>query len=128
MNRRGLRFSALTLLSVLAFGLGAAVVAAEPATHIVTIESMHYSPEAIIVHPGDSVVFVNKDIVPHTATEQATKAFDSSIINAGEQWKLVVPDRPGTLHYRCLFHPLMKGSITVQVSSEKAATPPLRPR
>ena len=41
---------------------------AEPATHVVVIEQMRFDPPALTVQPGDRVVWVNKDLFPHTAS------------------------------------------------------------
>ena len=36
----------------------------KPKTHTVTIEGMRFQPEALTVARGDTIVWVNKDIVP----------------------------------------------------------------
>jgi plastocyanin len=38
----------------------------EPRTHTVTIEEMRFQPERLTVARGDTIVWVNKDLVPHT--------------------------------------------------------------
>lgn len=113
MKRLNPKLATLALLPILLCGWGLAAPAANPPTHLVVIENMKYSPATLEVHPGDWVIFRNNGIVPHTITEKPSKAFDSGILNPGEQWKLVVPDREGALRYHCLLHPLMEGSITV---------------
>ena len=52
------------------------------AEHVVTIEGMRFVPATLAVRRGDRVTWVNKDLVPHTATAQS-KAFDSGAIAAG---------------------------------------------
>ena len=47
-------------------------------THTITIECMRFQPEVLTVSPGDTIVWVNKD-VPHTATSK-TGGFDSKDI------------------------------------------------
>ena len=42
----------------------------EPETHTVTIEEMRFQPERLTVARGDTIVWVNKDLVPHTATSE----------------------------------------------------------
>jgi plastocyanin len=109
----------IRLLAVLAGGLclaaagGAAARAPDdPATHTVTIEGMTFVPETLTVTRGDTVVWINKDLVPHTATSKKG-GFDSQAIAAGESWKLVVSKR-GELPYVCAFHPTMKGTLRVR--------------
>jgi plastocyanin len=113
MKRSSLRFSALVFLAAWFCGFSSAAPVAEPATHIVTIENMRFSPATLTVRPGDWVIFKNQGIVPHTVTEKTAKTFDSAILPPGEQWKLVVPARAGAIHYHCTLHPLMEGSLTV---------------
>jgi len=59
----------------------AASVAAQrgrkPVTHTVTVDGTAFKPATLTIKAGDSVVWVNKDIVSHTATSTAPKVFDS---------------------------------------------------
>ncbi|WP_206957260.1 cupredoxin domain-containing protein [Trinickia acidisoli] len=91
------------------------VTGAEPAyasTYIVTIEQMHFAPPTVIVHRGDSVVWVNKDLVAHTASTNA-KGFDSGSIAPEASWRYVA-SRSGRYPYQCLFHPTMHGTLIVE--------------
>ena len=56
-----------------------AVDGRKPKTHTVTIEGMRFQPEMLTVERGDTIVWVNKDIVPHTATS-TSGGFDSKDI------------------------------------------------
>lgn len=85
---------------------------AGPRTHTVRIEGMRYEPAEIHVRPGDTVVFLNADIVPHTVTERVLRQFDSGLIDKGASWKIACP-KVGTFEYRCLYHPTMLGTIKV---------------
>jgi plastocyanin len=82
-----------------------------PATHTITIESLEYAPKTITVKAGDSVVWVNKDPFPHTATSKAGK-FDSRAIDAGKSWKHT-PRTKGEFAYVCTLHPTMKAVVRV---------------
>jgi plastocyanin len=86
--------------------------AADSAT--VVIEDFLYAPKTVRVKAGADVRFENRDTAPHTATisEGATK-FDSGTIEK-RQNKTVTFDEPGTYDYLCLFHPYMKGTVTVE--------------
>ena len=83
-----------------------------PVTHTVVIENMQFSPQELTVHRGERIVWVNKDLFPHTATAEA-KAFDSGSIAANASWRYVAA-KPGTYPYGCTFHPTMKGKIVVE--------------
>ncbi len=90
-------------------GTGAAGRAGAPVTHTVTIDASSYRPARLAVHVGDTVVWVNKDVIPHTATA-ADKRFDSQTIAAGASWRLTI-EAKGATDYTCLFHPTMTGRI-----------------
>ena len=83
-----------------------------PATHTITIENMRFNPEALSVRRGDRIVWINKDLFPHTATAKA-KEFDSGSIAAEGSW-VFVTNEPGEYAYVCTFHPTMAGMITVR--------------
>jgi plastocyanin len=85
--------------------------AARPATHTVVIKATSYAPAALTVRRGDTVVWINEDPFPHTAT--AAGAFDSKSIAAGGSWTYK-PMRAGEFAYVCTFHPNMKGTLSVQ--------------
>ena len=89
--------------------------AAEPAkraVHTVTIEAMKYSPEHLTVHAGDTVVWINKDLFPHTVTD-VSKRFDSHEIKPNASWRYVAKAR-GEFAYVCTLHPTMKGALVVE--------------
>ena len=52
---------------------GAAAVHAAGKTHTVRIEGMKFVPERVEVAAGDTIVWTNKDIVPHTVTAAEAK-------------------------------------------------------
>src|SRR5687767_3014533 len=41
--------------------------------HVIEIEGFEYKPARLRVRPGDTIVWVNRDIVPHTATADSRK-------------------------------------------------------
>jgi plastocyanin len=83
----------------------------KPATHTVTIDAASFSPAELTVTAGDTVVWVNKDILAHTATAK-DGSFDSKVIQPGKSWRFVVK-RKGAAAYACSFHP-MNGTLTVK--------------
>ena len=90
----------------------AAAVPPAAKTYTVVIENMAFNPQTLTVKPGDRIVWINKDLFPHTATADA-KAFDSHSIDANASWTLVAA-KAGVYAYACAFHPTMKGTLTVQ--------------
>jgi plastocyanin len=81
--------------------------------HTVTIEDMRFQPAVLVVAPGDTVVWINKDLVPHTATSQIG-GFDSDVILASESWRYTVQEKKGDFAYICTLHPAMKGTLRVK--------------
>jgi plastocyanin len=84
----------------------------EPRTHTVTIEEMRFQPERLTVASGDTIVWVNKDLVPHTATSEAGR-FDSETIQTAKSWKFTARTK-GEFAYICSFHPTMKAMLNVK--------------
>jgi plastocyanin len=87
-------------------------LAAHAAQHTVAIEGMKFVPEVIEVETGDTITWINKDIVPHTATA-LSGAYNSKLIAPGNSWNFKVK-RKGELPYKCDFHPMMKGILRVK--------------
>ena len=102
-----------TLVAVLSVVLGTigAVTGDQPKskTHTVTIEGMRFRPEVLAVAPGDTIVWVNQDLVPHTATSKAG-GFDSKDIQADKSWRYTI-QTTGEFAYICTFHPTMKAML-----------------
>ncbi|BFG77437.1 cupredoxin family copper-binding protein [Paraburkholderia terrae] len=80
--------------------------------YVVTIEQMRFDPPTLTVHRGDEIVWVNKDLVAHTASTDA-KGFDSRSIAPDASWRYRV-STPGRYTYRCIFHPTMHGTLIVE--------------
>ena len=108
--RRFVPAAALGLL-LCGLGAGAAACVSRPVTHSVTMDGTTYQPSEITVNAGDTVVWINKDFFPHTATWQGI--FDSGTVNPGQTWQYV-PTKPGKIDYVCTLHPTMKGTVIVK--------------
>ena len=94
---------------------GAAMLACStptPVTHEVAIRGFAFVPPTLQAHVGDTVVWTNEDIVPHTATDSA-HALSSGRIDAEGSWRHVVRSS-GTYRYVCAFHPSMQGTLEVR--------------
>ena len=80
--------------------------------HTVSIQGMRYVPERLEVAPGDTVRWINKDIVPHTVTAK-NAGIESGELAQGKAWKLVVRKK-GEVDYVCRLHPGMRGVLMVR--------------
>ena len=69
-----------------------------------------YAPAQASAHVGDTVEWVNSDIVAHTATAR-NGAWD--VMVGSNSNGSVTLKSPGTIEYYCRLHPNMVGSITV---------------
>jgi len=99
----------LLLCSILS---GAAALPPKPVTHTITIDGTRFQPDTLTVKLGDSIVWVNKDPFPHTATANGGE-FDSKAIAVGKSWKYK-PAKRGDFNYVCTFHPTMAAVLHVQ--------------
>jgi plastocyanin len=88
--------------------------AAKPSHRTVTIviEGMKFSPETVQVQKGDTVIWRNKDMFPHTVSTQQ-RGFTSPEIAPDQSWKFVASDK-GTFPYLCSLHTTMKGTLVVK--------------
>lgn len=102
-------FMAILPKLCLAAGLSLMGTAASAATIEVTIEQLEFRPAVVKAQPGDTILWLNKDVMDHTATSKGN--FDV-LIPAGKSGSTVVKG-DGTLDYNCRYHPNMKGRIEV---------------
>lgn len=107
-----LRSSSLWASSILALSVLAAGPGETQQAHTIEITGFTFVPEALRVHVGDTIVFVNKDVVPHTATRR-TAGWDSEALPRDRSWSVRV-EAAGTFEYFCRFHPSMKGRLAVE--------------
>jgi plastocyanin len=110
--RKPLMLIVLALL-VCSAGMHADQKRRKPVTHTVTVDATAFTPAKLTIAPGDTVLWVNKDVIPHTATSTKVGTFDSGTIAAGKSWKMTFKTA-GEFAYACQFHPTMKASILVK--------------
>jgi plastocyanin len=77
-----------------------------------------YSPNPIIIHAQDSVIWKNMDDVVHTVTSGSSfnspnrgQEFDSGLLGGSYTHKFM---KPGIYNYFCQIHPTMVGKIIVK--------------
>lgn len=100
----------LKSFAVLSFVLGAVgSVPAQAETIRVNIDKLVFDPANITAKVGDTIEWVNADILAHTATVKG-------------QWDVMIPPKKtvsfvikkaGDVEYYCRFHPNMKGKIAI---------------
>jgi plastocyanin len=91
----------------------ASTAASAGGAEAVTIHDYTYKPAAITVPVGATVKFTNQDSTPHTATAKGAGGFESGPIEPGKTGTIKL-EKAGAFTYYCVFHPFMKGTITVE--------------
>jgi plastocyanin len=84
----------------------------EGRTHRISIRAFQYTPDPDTVAAGDTIVWINEDAVPHTATA-ADQAWDTGNIGSNQSEQVVL-SKPGEHSYVCAYHPNMSGMLVVQ--------------
>jgi plastocyanin len=85
-----------------------------PRRHLVEISGMKFSPSVLEARRGDTVVWINRDLVPHTATGVKDGTWDTGTI-LGNDSTSVVLRQDGELEYLCRLHPVMTAKIIVRL-------------
>ena len=78
--------------------------------YTVVMSNMDYGAMPPGLKVGDTIVFVNHDTVIHSITAR-DHSFDLRV-NPGQSAKLTLTTA-GRIAFNCLFHPNMRGSMTV---------------
>jgi plastocyanin len=113
---RNVLIAPVLLAGALATGCGgygtkpAAATSADTAAKLVEMTDSAFTPSAIDVKVGDTVTFVDKDEIAHTATAEGT--FDSGTLRQGARFDFKAT-KAGSIDYVCVFHPGMTGRINV---------------
>lgn len=98
----------LVLPALVAMMLGGGMALALADTIQVTIEKLVFAPANVSAKIGDTIEWVNKDVIAHTAT-----------VKGG--WEVIIPpkasatmvvEKAESVEYYCRYHPNMKGRLT----------------
>lgn len=102
------------LLGVLALVACAAAVRGPGASRVVGVEIRGFAfvPAGTAAAVNDSVVWTNRDALPHTATADSG-AWSSPELSAGSRF-VFVARRAGRFSYHCAAHPVMRGVLVVR--------------
>ena len=85
-------------------------VSAQAATIQITMENMVISPASASARVGDTIEWINKDILVHTATARNT---DFDVMMPAKKTVTSVLKKAGTIDYYCRYHPNMKATLIV---------------
>ena len=85
-------------------------VSAHAATIQITTENLVFSPADASAKVGDTIEWINKDILAHTAT---ARNGDWDVTMPPNKTVTLVPKKAGTIDYYCRFHPNMKAVLNV---------------
>lgn len=89
------------------------VQASAPRQYTVTMANMSFGRLPAGVKVGDTIVWVNRDTVPHSATAR-DRSFD---IRLGQGQTIRMPvKKAGTFAIYCIYHPAMRATLTVAAS------------
>jgi plastocyanin len=81
-------------------------------TDTVTIQMMKFNPEVLNVSKGDTVIWINQGMVPHTVKSYQDNKFYSDTLAPGQSWKWVIID---SASYFCTIHPAtMKAKVMLR--------------
>ena len=81
-------------------------------THIVHIRNLQFSPSNLVVAPGDTVIWINHDLIPHTITAD-DESWSSDRLNSDKQWEFVVHEGTSEIYF-CRYHPSMVARFHVR--------------
>ncbi|HWJ90941.1 MAG TPA: plastocyanin/azurin family copper-binding protein [Flavisolibacter sp.] len=80
-------------------------------SHIVEIRAMQFQPAEIRVNKGDTVIFINRDMVVHDVTEEQSKKWASQPLSTDQSFSMIASQ---SSNYYCTIHPVMKGQVIVE--------------
>ena len=95
---------------VVALALAAMAVPAHAATIQIVIENLVYTPPEVSAKVGDTIEWVNKDVLLHSATAR-NGDFDVNL--PPKKTVTSVVNKAGTIDYYCRYHPNMKGVLKI---------------
>jgi plastocyanin len=75
----------------------------------IRIDKMEYSPAEVKAKVGDTVEWINADILAHTATVKG----DWEVMIPSKKIGSTIMKNAGVADYYCRFHPNMKGRVVV---------------
>src|SRR6266850_1408047 len=96
---------ALPIVAALALGMS---VSADAATIQITMENLVILPAQATAKVGDTIEWINKDILAHTAT---ARNGNFEVAMPPKKTVTYILKKAGTIDYYCRFHPNMKALL-----------------
>jgi plastocyanin len=78
----------------------------------IKVDNFTFSPETLTVPANSTVIWINKDDVPHVIAS-TDGLFRSKGLDTDDHYSFKFT-KPGTYNYFCAIHPKMTGKIVVQ--------------
>ena len=91
---------------------GPALSVRSPTTHTVEIRQLRFEPSRLTVRAGDTIVWINRDVVPHTVAP-LDRAWSSGEMSQDESFRRVAGEAT-TLAYFCEYHPSMRAVVETE--------------
>ena len=119
MRRDGRWYAGIPTVAIATVGVltlaAASVRSTDPVSrrHVIEIQGMRFHPEVLDVQRGDTVVWINRDIVPHTATSTRKSGWNTGSLPQDDSGRYV-PRHRGEDPYFCQLHPVMLGKLVVR--------------
>jgi plastocyanin len=76
----------------------------------IEISGFAFIPKELKVNAGDTITWINRDLVPHNIFDSTHKKSISPDLATGEAYTLVVES---PMLYECGLHPSMKGNLSL---------------
>jgi plastocyanin len=104
------RLYSLVILALLTACANVEQKAISVSHHQITISGFEFVPAEIEVRVGDTITWINKDVVPHNVIDISNKKAVTPDLMQGEKFSYVVSH---AMFYKCGFHPSMKGGVVI---------------
>ena len=105
-----MRIAAAALLAMI-LPAGAPAAGGTSHSYTIVIDKMKFGPTPAVLHRGDTILWLNRDLFRHSATA-ANRSFDVDL-PAGQSARMVVKST-GALAFSCKYHPGMRGVLRVR--------------
>jgi len=97
-------------LAMAALLFGTMAVPAHAATIQITMQDLVFAPAEVSARVGDTIEWINKDVLAHTAT---ARNGDFDVTTPPKKTVTSVLKKAGSVEYYCRFHPNMKAVLTI---------------
>jgi len=97
-------------LAMAALLFGTMAVPAHAATIQITMQDLVFAPAEVSARVGDTIEWINKDVLAHTAT---ARNGDFDVTTPPKKTVTSVLKKAGSVEYYCRFHPNMKAVLAI---------------